>query len=207
MACDVLPHGAMRLAFAAATFVTALCSVAAADPRFEVGAGIGMTQSQQDSTSNTGSQATENLFGRARLIGPLAVQAEVGATDVSGENVRSFTADAMAIFAFHQFHPYVLVGVGVDSVSGLNGTADQANSTVGRIEGGFGVEYRTRSGFAVGLELRDGTRNAPSPVVADPLPVAGGLSNNAVARFVPEQGAYGAGGDFRLLRVTFGIAF
>jgi hypothetical protein len=98
----------------------------------------------------------------------------------------------------------VLVGVGVDSVSGL-GAGNLANSTVARVEGGLGVEYRTRSGFAVGLEFRDGWRDAPSPVYADPLPVA--QATNGVARFVSGQGAYGAGGDFRLMRVTVGIAF
>src|ERR1700733_6764914 len=203
MACAVLLQTAQRLAFAApAPLVVALSpSLAAADPRFEFGAGIGMTQSQQDSNSNTGSQATEHLFGRTRRSGPRAAQAEVGSVDVSGENVRSFTGDAMLIFAIHQFHPYMLVGVGIDSVSGLSGTDNQANTTVTRIEGGLGVEYRTRSNFAVGLEFREGSRDAPTPIYQDPLPVAQSTPNG-VARFVPEQGAYGAGGDFRLLRVT-----
>jgi hypothetical protein len=182
--------------------VLATPSLASAD-RFVVGAGVGETQTQSDAVDGTKAQATTGLFGRVRVLGPFAVQAEVGSINVAGTNVHTVTGDAMLVFGIRHLHPYVLAGAGVDQLS--SNTIGTATTT--RVEAGVGVEYHFRGGLSLGAELREGSRSVPSTSTqTDPPPTTWNAAIG-VARFAPNTDGSDVAGGFRTVRLTLGIAF
>lgn len=182
--------------------ITAASATALANP-LELGAGVGLTQSSQDASNSESSRQIDALYLRVGVFGPLSLQGELGSTDASGGNVHSLTGAAVLELGRHRWVPYLLAGVGADSTT--------SSSTSPRAEAGVGLEYRTQSGLAIGVDVREGYRpSAPQPpLYIDPPsnnPPIGGGAGGGTSRLIPPD-ASAPDGQFRTARVTIGIAF
>jgi hypothetical protein len=181
----------LGLGFAAlAVLTTSSMASTAAAGGIEIGAGVGLTQSSADAQGGASSQQVDTLFGRLGILGPFALQAELGHTEVASGNIRSVSADAVLQFGDH-WRPFLLAGVGGD-------TSSASSQTVPHFEGGIGLEYRTSFGLTLGVDLRDGTHSVNQERALTPT---GGVAG---AKFVPAQIA---DGDYRTIRATVGISF
>ncbi len=176
----------------AVALVLTSSAVASAGP-LELGAGVGLIQSSSDASAGNSSQQIDTLFGRLRVLGPLAAQVEIGHMDLSSGNVRTLEGAAVVQFG-HRWQPFALLGVAMDSQND-----GYATSTYTRIEAGIGLDFHITGGLVIGADIRDGNRDVPQ--VAEPL------ANGGAARYAPrDEPSNLAGGDYRTIRLTLAIS-
>ncbi len=191
----MLVRGSMRLAL---LLVLASVSTAHAGPLM-VGVHAGSLQSGSDASAGYQPQSELGAFGRYTVTPRLAAQlgiAQASLRQFDGLSHVAFTGHAILdLMTSSKLVPTVLVGFGVESVSGANYAADARRSELG-----LGLEYRARNGFVVGLDARMGHRS----VDGDQMHVFEGPGTDAPELHPP---AHLANGNYRSARLVVGLRF
>jgi outer membrane protein with beta-barrel domain len=192
----------MRLVLAGLVLAAA---PAAADP-VEIGASLGTTQTANDADIGADSLHSVGLYGRLHLLGPIAVQGELGRIQTDDHtSVRTASLAGVLELGHHAFVPYLLAGAGVDQV----GQSMDSGETYAHVELGLGVQYRVNGGLTIGLDVREGTRkleSSPPPVYA--MPAGGGdLGAPPIDPVYQNPVSSVSSGEYRSARVTVGIRF
>lgn len=155
------------------------------------GLSLGLAQSEVDAQSERDPDNTLGLFGRIGFTDRLSAQLELARTEpeYTDYKIRSITTLLVVDLGSRgPLVPILLVGVGVDEAQSPYGDTVSGS----RIEGGFGLEYRTAGGLTLGADARMGGRSieqSEDPIIAIYAPV--GMQE----------------GEYRTARVTLGVRF
>jgi len=152
----------LRLAYASAVLLAA-ATTAAAGP-VTVGASVGITQDQANSTQDPNS--TLAAFGRLALTHRFGVELDLTKINTaSGYAARTFTGLAVLDLGDStHWVPHVFAGAGYDDANVGYGDIQGHH-----FEGGLGLEYRADGGFTVGARFHIGGRSIDSQPAVYPL--------------------------------------
>ncbi len=120
--------------------------------RFTLGASAGL---QYFDSSSEPATDTLGLFGRARVTPRLGLQAELQRVDAgpSTSDLRETALLVVELSANPRWVPIMLAGGGLEQYAQYGATTNAHH-----LEGGFGLEYRSRGGFVLGVDARIGGR-------------------------------------------------
>lgn len=111
------------------------------------------------------------VFARLRLADLLSVEVEaakLGTVDgYTYTSVRSADVLAVVDLAHGPLVPMLFVGAGIDDSRDTTGQ-NLPDATQTRREVGAGLEYRSRSGVVLGVDLRAGTRTQAPSAISQP---------------------------------------
>ena len=130
-----------------------------------VGAGLGMTQDQVNSSQSPNTALS--VFGRFGLTSHLSAELDIAKVgdDTTGTSARVITGFAVFDLGSNpHWVPQLFAGAGIDRESLGYGESDGHH-----FEGGLGLEYRASGGFLVGARFHLGGRTIDSQPVVVPL--------------------------------------
>ncbi len=200
-----MPRAASQLMRAISSLATlvvfaipALSPTPAAARPITLGIAAGVSHSEVD--ADTDGHRTLGLFGRVGFSKRVAGQLELVKFDTDDEtnydNTTIRTGTALLVVDLldrGELVPVLLAGLGIDRAEN-----DYTTTKGTHIEGGLGVEYRSRGGLTIGLDLRLGGRSIEETYETQPVDVP------TIARVAParlQEGEYRAG------RITVGVKF
>jgi hypothetical protein len=159
-----------------------------------VGAGLGLTQSEANSTSDADHALA--LFGRLGLSRTLAVQVDV--SKISGQDPNTDTRSATGSIVLDLARggravPILVGGAGFDRETTTGTGVIDAH----HFEAGLGLEYRSPDGFVLGADFRIGDRTVDSNSTLVPLACCTLWSYPQTL----------TDGQYRTARVTLGVRF
>jgi hypothetical protein len=132
-----------------------------------VGVHAGSLQTATDADNHNDAQSELGAFGRIAVAERLSLQldiAQVSMRDEGDLSLTSITGSAVLdLVQGTQLVPIFLVGLGLDSASG-----DYYDASGTRSEIGVGLEYRAKTGFVVGIDVRAGHRKVDEGSTVEP---------------------------------------
>ncbi|MBA3397256.1 MAG: outer membrane beta-barrel protein [Deltaproteobacteria bacterium] len=171
---------------------------AAARP-ITLGIAAGVSHSEVD--ADTDGHRTLGLFGRVGFSKRVSGQLEIVKFDTDAEtnydNTTIRTGTALLVVDLldrGELMPVLFAGLGIDRAEN-----DYTATKGTHIEGGLGLEYRSRGGLTIGLDLRLGGRSIEETYETQPVDTQPILPRLAPARL--QEGEYRAG------RITIGVKF
>jgi hypothetical protein len=190
----------MRLSIVAAVLPGLLVPALAAANPVTIGAGVGVTQSDDSNTNGNDPNQTLGIFGRFGFAKQVAAQLEVEKVETDSDtSIRRLTATVVIdLIANSHWVPILYAGAGIDRANGEFESADAHH-----FEGGVGIEFRADGGFTIGLDIRLGGRSIDNRTSkAIPFDDAAG---DIRPLFAPAPNL--DEGEYRSARLSLGIQF